>query len=98
VAGLAVIEFLEDVGGKLGVLPNKGVELMIGRCWGVDGWVGVSRHVSAVEDAEGVLTEGGVGLTVFKGGSLLRFSALSPFARGWWFRGVDIVEVPCWGW
>ncbi len=30
VAGLVVVEFLEDVGSKLGVLPDEGVELMIG--------------------------------------------------------------------
>ncbi len=40
--GLAVVKFLEDVGGELGVLPDEGVEFMVGRCRGVDGRVGVS--------------------------------------------------------
>ncbi len=50
-----------------------------------------------MEDAEGVSTKGSVGLTVFERRSLLGFSALSPFAWGWWFGGVDVVEVPGWG-
>ncbi len=30
VAGLAVIEFLEEVGGELGIFANEGVELVVG--------------------------------------------------------------------
>ena len=97
-AGLAVVKFLKDVGGELGILPNKGVELMVGRCWGVDGRVGVSGHASAMEDTEGVSAEGGMGLTIFKGGSLLGSAVLSSFAWDWWLREVDVVEVPRWGW
>jgi len=41
-AGLAVIELLEEVGGKLGVFSDECVELVVGRRWGVDGGVGVS--------------------------------------------------------
>ncbi len=40
-AGLAVVELLEEVGGELSVLSDESVELMGGRRWGVDGWVGV---------------------------------------------------------
>jgi len=39
VAGLSVVELLEEVGGELGVFPDEGVELMVGRGGGVDGWV-----------------------------------------------------------
>jgi len=42
VLGLAVIELLEEVGGELGVFSDERVELVVGRRWGVDGWVGVS--------------------------------------------------------
>ncbi len=31
VAGLSVIEVLEEVGGELGVFPDKGVEVMVGQ-------------------------------------------------------------------
>ncbi len=96
-AGLAGVKFLEDVGGELGVLSDEGVEVMAGQCWGVDGQVGVSGHASAMEDAEGVSAEGGVGLTMLEGGSLLGFVALSSLARGWWLGSVDVVEVPRWG-
>jgi len=51
-----------------------------------------------VDGAEGVLTEGGVGLTVFERGSLLWLAALGPLSRHWWFGGVDVVEVPHQGW
>ena len=94
-AGLAGVEFLEEVVGELGLLPNEGVEVMGGQCWGVDGRVGISRHVSAVEDAEGVSAEGGVGLAMLKGeGPLLWLVALGPLA---WGGGLGVVEVPCWG-
>ena len=91
------VEFLEEVGGELGVLPDEGVKFVVGRCRGVDGQVGVSRHSLAMEDAEGVPAEGGVGLTMLEGGSLLGFAALSSLVRGWWLGGVDVVEVPRWG-
>jgi len=84
VVGLSVVKLSEKVFGGLSVLPNEGVELVVGRCWGVDGRVGVSGHASAVEDAEGVSTEGGVGLAMLEGGSLLGFLVLGLFARGWW--------------
>ena len=96
--GLAVVEFLEDVGGELGVFSDEGVKLVVGRRWGVDGGVGVSRHCSVVEDAEGVLAKGGMGLAMFEWWSFSGFVALSPLSRCWWFSGVDVVEVPRWGW
>jgi hypothetical protein len=34
---------------------------------GVDGWVGVARHVLSMVGAEGVSAEGGVGVLVLKG-------------------------------
>ena len=68
--GLLVIELLEELGGEGGVFSNKHVELMVGRCRGVDRWVGVFGHSLSVVDAEGVSAEGSVGLAVFKG---LRF-------------------------
>ena len=39
---MVVIEFLEKVGGELGVFSDECVELVVGRRWGVDGGVGVS--------------------------------------------------------
>ncbi len=51
-----------------------------------------------MEDTEGVSAEGGMGLTIFKGGSLLGSAVLSSFAWDWWLREVDVVEVPRWGW
>src|SRR6266851_10296172 len=68
VAVLPVIELLEEVNGDDGIVSDEGVELMAGRCWGVDGWVRVSGHCSAVEDTEGVAAEGGVGVSMFDGG------------------------------
>src|SRR5712671_921852 len=67
VAFLSVIELLEEVCGDDGVVSDEGVELMVGRCWGVDGRVRVSGHFSAVEDTEGVAAKGGVGVMVFDG-------------------------------
>ena len=96
-AGLAVIELLEEVGSELGVFSNEGVELMVGQCWGVDGWVGVSQHCSAVEGAEGVSTKGGVGLAVFEQRLLSGFAALGSLLRFQWFGGAIIIEVPHWG-
>ena len=97
VAGLSVVEFLEEVCGNDGVVADEGAELMVGRGWGVDGRVGVSRHSLAVKGAEGVPTEGSVGLTMFEGGLLLRLAPLCLLLPGWWFGGVDVVEVPHWG-
>ncbi len=85
---------MEEVGGELGIFPDKGVELMGGGCWGVDGQVGVPRHCSAVEGAEGVSTKGGVGLAMFEWWSLLWFAALGPLSRCWWFEGIGVVKVP----
>ncbi len=82
VAGLTVVEFLEEVGGELGIFSNEGVEFMAGRCWGIDGQVRVSRHCLVVEAAEGILTKSGVGLTVFKGGSLFRLAVLGSLRSG----------------
>ncbi len=42
VAVLVVVELLEEVGCELGIFSNEGVKLMVGRCWGIDGRVGVS--------------------------------------------------------
>src|SRR5712671_817700 len=80
VAGLAVVELLEEVGGDDGVVSDKGVgELMAGGCWGVDGRVQVPGHSSAVVDTEGVAAEGGVGVTVLDDGRLrLGLSSLGP--------------------
>jgi len=52
-----------------------------------------------VEDAEGVLTEGSVGVAVFKGLVLsLVFMALGLLLRGQQFESVVVVQVPCrWG-
>ena len=62
--------------------------------WGVDGWVGVARHVLSMIDAEGVLAKGGVGLAVLEGlGLLLGFSALQLLLRCRWFEGI-VVHVP----
>ena len=50
-----------------------------------------------VKDAEGVSTEGGMGLTVLEWGLLLVLAASSRFLWvGCWFcGGVVTVEVPC---
>ena len=92
VADLSVVEVLEEVCGDVGVVSDEGVEFMAGRCGGVDGRVRVSRHSSPVVDAEGVPTEGGVGVAVFNdgGGFLLLFSTLRLLL--WWLDGC--VEVP----
>ncbi len=92
VAGLAVVEFLEEVGSDDGVVSDEGVELMVGRGWGIDGWVRVSGHRLAVEDAEGVATEGGVGVMVFNGGDgfLLGLSLLGFLRRRWLDRCVEV--------
>ncbi len=45
-----------------------------------------------MEDAEGVPTKGGVGLTMFEWGVLLRFAALGLLSGSGWFEGV-IIEV-----
>ena len=63
-------------GGEGGVFPNEGVKFMVGGRGDVDGQVGVTGHSLLVEDAEGIATEGSVGLTVFEGGSLLWLVAL----------------------
>src|SRR5216683_8122046 len=71
VAGLSVVELLEEVHGDDGVVSDEGVKFMAGRCWGVDGRVQVSGHPSTMEDAEGVATEGGVGVAMLDRGALL---------------------------
>ena len=96
VAGLSVVELLEEVCGDDGVVSDEGVEVMVGRCWGVDGRVRVSGHPSTVEDAEGVSTEGGVGVTMLDGdGGLLGCPTLLLLL---WGRLAGCVEVPRWGW
>src|SRR6266851_974400 len=99
VADLSVVELLQEVRGDDGVVPDEGVELMVGRCWGVDGRVRVSGHRLMVEDAEGVPTKGGVGVAMLDGGGLLlRFVALGLLLRGWLVGGVEVPrqrwEVP----
>ena len=51
-----------------------------------------------VDGAEGVATEGGVGLVMFEGGSFLGLSVLGPLLRCWCFGGVVVVKVPRWRW
>src|SRR5216683_7386558 len=91
VAGLSVVELLEEVCGDDGVVSDEGVELMVGQCWGVDGQVGVSGHSSAVEDTEGVAAKGGMGVTMLDGGGgpLLGFSTLL-LCWGWLGRCVEV--------
>ncbi len=97
-AGLLVVELLEEIGGKLGVFPDKGVELMVGRGRGVDRQVRVARHWSAVEGTEGIPTEGGVGLAVLEQGLFPGFVTFLSFpSEGGRFKSVVIVEVPHWG-
>src|SRR6266851_195642 len=92
VAGLSVVELLEEVCSDDGIVSDEGVEVMVGGRGGVDGRVRVSGHSSAVEDAEGVSTEGGVGVVVFDGGGgLLRLSTLCFLLLCWL---VGCVEVP----
>ena len=93
-AGLSVVELLEKVCSDDGVVSDEGVELMVGRCWGVDGRVGVSGHRLVVEGAERVSTKGCVGLAVFEWRSLFQFAVLGSFSRCWWFGGVAIVKIP----
>jgi len=85
VAFLSVVELLEEVGGDAGVLPDEGVEFMVGRGWGVDGGIGVARHWLAVEGTEGIAAEGGVGLTVLEWGLFLGSMSLRFLWRGCWF-------------
>ena len=94
--GLSVVEFLEEVGGDDGVIPDKGVELMVGRCWGVDGRVRVPGHCLAMEDTEGVAAKGGVGVTMLDGGGGL-LSGPSTLLLCWGWLG-RCVEVPRWRW
>ena len=95
VVGLSVVELLQEVRGDDGVVSDEGVEVMVGGCWGIDGRVRVSGHSSAMEDAEGVAAEGGVGVTMFDGGFWLSFSALGLLLWGW---RVRCVKVPRRGW
>src|SRR6266851_5236824 len=77
VAGLPVVKLLEEVGGDDGVVSDEGGEVIAGRRWRVDGRVRIPGHSLAMEDTEGVSTEGGVGVTVLDGGGgLLGVSAL----------------------
>src|SRR6266851_1459973 len=68
VAVLSVVELLEKVCGNDGVVTDEGVELMVGGRWGVDGRVRIPGHSLMVEDAEGVSTEGGVGVAMLDDG------------------------------
>ena len=94
VAGLLVVELLQEVRGDDGVASDEGVEVMVGGRGGIDGRVRVSGHPLSVEHAEGVSTEGGVGVVVLDGGGLLRLSMLGLLLWGWLDR---LVEVPCRG-
>src|SRR6266851_1626302 len=89
VAGLSVVELLEEVCG------DDGVVFMVGRCWGVVGRVRVSGHSSAVENTEGVAAKGSVGVTMLDGGGGL-LSGPSTLLLCWGWLG-RCVEVPRWG-
>ena len=86
---------MEEVGSDDGVVSNEGVELMVGRVWGVDGRVRVPGHCLMVEDAEGVATEGSVGVAMFDGGGGLLLS-LPSFGFLCWGWLISRVEVPHW--
>ncbi len=93
--GLLGVEFLEDLCGKGGIFSNERGGSIAHGCRGVDGWVGVSRHALSMINTEGVVTEGGMGLTMFEGsGLLLGFLALWLLLGGRWLKGV-VVQVPC---
>ena len=97
VAGLPVVELLEEVCGDDGVVSDEGVVFMVSRCWGVDGRVRVSGHVLVMEDAEGVPTEGSMGLVVLDGGrALLWFASPGPLSQGGGLGRVGFGEVPSW--
>ena len=49
-----------------------------------------------MEDAEGVLAEGSMGLAMLERRSLFELVALGPLSGCWWLGGVDVVEVPRW--
>ena len=89
-AGLSIVEFLEEVGGDDGVVADEGVEVMVCRRWGVDQRVRISRHPLSMEDAEGVATEGGVGVTVLDGGVLPRSSTPGFLLWSWFDRFVEV--------
>jgi len=95
VVGLLGVELLEESGGELGVFSGEGVKFMVGRGGGVDRWVRVARHHSAMVDAEGVVAEGSVGLAVLEWGLVLGFVAFGSILGDGWFEGV-IVKVPHW--
>src|SRR6266851_10452037 len=83
VAGLSGVELLQEVRGDDGVVSDEGVKVMAGRCWGIDRRVRVPGHSSAVENTEGVVTKGGVGVAVLDdGGGSLRLSVLCFLL--WW--------------
>ena len=96
VAGLSVVKFLEEVGGDDGVVSDEGGEVIAGRRRGVDGRVRVPGHSLAVEDAEGVPTEGGVGVAMLDDSEgLLGFSSPGFLLWRWLVGGV---KVPRRGW
>src|SRR6266851_4439662 len=98
VAGLSVVELLQEVRGDDGVVSDEGGEVIAGRCWGIDGRVRVPGHSLAMEDAEGVVTESGVGVTVLDdGGGFLGLSMLCLLLQ--LGQGLGrCVEVPRRGW
>src|SRR5216683_1161294 len=77
VSGLSVVELLQKVCGDDGVVSDEGGEVIAGRGWGIDGRVRVPGHSLSMEHAEGVSTEGGVGVAVLDdSGGFLSLSTL----------------------
>ena len=93
---MPVVELLQEVRGDDGIVSDEGVEFMVGGRGGVDGRVRVAGHSLPVEDAEGVSTEGGVGVAMLDdGGGFLGFSTPGFLLWEWL---VGCVEVPCRRW
>jgi len=97
VAGLLVVELLEELGGEGGVFSDGGGRggAMVSRCGGLVGWVGAFGHPLSMVDAEGVSAKGGVGILVLEGLALPLVSLLLWFllVGSWQIKSV-ITQVP----